>query len=251
MISTDIRVPLRRALRPRIPMRALVLAAVLSVVAACAGGVGRGRLDAENGGEMRFLALGDSYTIGEGVAEGERWPERLAVLLRERGIAIGEPQIVARTGWTTDELDAAIDDARPEGPYALVTLLIGVNNQYRGRGVDEYREQLRALLERAVGFAGGEAGRVVVVSIPDWGITPFAEGHDPARIAAEIDAFNAAARAEAEARGARWADVTPQSRAPGAAEMLVEDRLHPSAAAYEDWARRVLPAALSALHSGG
>jgi lysophospholipase L1-like esterase len=199
---------------------------------------------------MRFLALGDSYTIGEGVADGERWPERLAALLRERGIAIGDPRIIAKTGWTTDELDAAIDEERPEGPYALVTLLIGVNNQYRGRGVDEYREQFRALLERAVGFAGGDAGRVIVVSIPDWGITPFAEDRDRAAIAAEIDAFNAAARAEAGARGARWADVTPQSRTPGAAEQLVEDRLHPSAAAYEDWARRVLPVVLAALGSG-
>ncbi len=200
---------------------------------------------------MRFLALGDSYTIGEGVADGERWPERLATLLRERGIAIGDPRIIAKTGWTTDELDAAIDEARPEGPYALVTLLIGVNNQYRGRGVDEYRGEFRALLERAVGFAGGDAGRVVVVSIPDWGITPFAEDRDRAVIGAEIDAFNAAARDEAEVRGARWADVTPQSRAPGAADLLVEDRLHPSAAAYEDWARRILPAALAALGSGG
>jgi len=200
---------------------------------------------------MRFLALGDSYTIGEGVADGERWPSRLAAMLRERGIAIGDPEIIARTGWTTDELDAAIDEARPEGPYALVTLLIGVNNQYRGRGVDEYREQFRALVERAVGFAGGDAGRVVVVSIPDWGITPFAEDRDRAAIAAEIDAFNAAARVEAEARGARWADVTPQSRAPGAADLVVDDRLHPSAAAYEDWTRRILPAALSILASGG
>ena len=231
-------------------MLVLVLVALTIVVAACAGGVGRGRLDAENGGEMRFLALGDSYTIGEGVADGERWPERLGAMLRERGIGIDDPRIIAKTGWTTDELDAAIDDARPEGPYALVTLLIGVNNQYRGRGVDEYREQLRALLERAVGFAGGDAGRVVVVSIPDWGVTPFAEGRDRALIAAEIDAFNAVNRAEAEARGARWVDVTPQSRAPDAADLLVEDRLHPSAAAYEDWARRVLPAALSALGPG-
>lgn len=201
---------------------------------------------------MRYLALGDSYTIGEGVAPEGRWPVRLAALLRERGIGIGEPEIVAKTGWTTDELDAAIDAARPEGPYALVTLLIGVNNQYRGRPVDEYREQFRALLERAVGFAGGDAGRVVVVSIPDWSITPFAvaEGRDLARIAAEIDSFNAVNRQEAESRGARWADVTPQSRAPGAAGLLVDDQLHPSAEAYADWARRILPIAQGALGSG-
>jgi len=199
---------------------------------------------------MRFLALGDSYTIGEGVADGGRWPEQLAGLLRDRGIGIGDPRIIARTGWTTDELDAAIDEARPEGPHALVTLLIGVNNQYRGRGVDEYREQFRALLERAVGFAGGDAGRVIVVSIPDWSITPYSEGRDRAQIAADIDAFNAVNRAEAEARGARWVDVTAQSRAPGAADLLADDGLHPSAAAYADWARRILPTALAILGSG-
>lgn len=200
---------------------------------------------------MRYLALGDSYTIGEGVAPEGRWPVQLAARLRERGIEIGEPEIIATTGWTTDELDAAIDAARPKGPYALVTLLIGVNNQYRGRSVDEYREQFRALLERAVGFAGGDARRVVVVSIPDWSITPFAaaEGRDLARIAAEIDAFNAVNRREAESRGARWADVTPQSRAPGAANLLADDKLHPSTAAYADWARRILPIASAALGS--
>lgn len=231
-------------------MRALVLAAMVVVVAACAGGVGRGRLDAENGGEMRFLALGDSYTIGEGVAEEERWPVRLAGMLRERGIEVAAPQIVATTGWTTDELEAGIEREKPEGPYALVSLLVGVNNQYRGRPLEEYRAHFAALLECAAGFAGGEAGRVVVVSIPDWGVTPFAEGRDRARIAAEIDAFNAAAREIASARGARWADVTPASRAAaGDASMHAPDGLHPSGKQYAEWARLVLPHALAALEA--
>ena len=204
--------------------------------------------------DANFLALGDSYTIGEGVPEGERWPVQLAAVLRERGADVGEPRIIARTGWTTDELDAAIDAAAPRGPYALMTLLIGVNNQYRGRALDEYRAQFTALLERAVGFAGGEAGRVVVLSIPDWGVTPFAEGRDRAAIAAEIDAFNAAARDVAVRRGARWVDVTPQSREAGAdPAFLAADGLHPSGRAYEAWARLALPAALEALGrpSGG
>ncbi len=196
---------------------------------------------------LRYLALGDSYTIGERVAETERWPVVLAGMLRERGLGVADPQIIARTGWTTDELDAAIDAAEPRGPFDIVSLLIGVNNQYRGHGVDEYRKEFRRLLGRAIGFAGGEAGRVVVVSIPDWGVTAFGadDGRGPERIAAEIDGFNAAARAEAERAGARWVDVTPASRA--APELVADDGLHPSGAMYERWAELALPAALAAL----
>jgi lysophospholipase L1-like esterase len=207
--------------------------------------------DLRNGGgagEMRFLALGDSYTIGEGVDEAERWPVRLAGLLRERGIGVGDPQIIARTGWTTDELSAAIDDADPRGPYALVTLLIGVNNQYRGRDAEEYRAQFTELLQRAIGFAGGDASRVVVLSIPDWGVTPFAAGRDRAQIAAEIDVYNAINRDEARRAGAHRVDVTLQSRAAGAdPAFLVSDGLHPSGRAYAEWARSALPAAVEAL----
>lgn len=197
---------------------------------------------------MRYLALGDSYTIGEGVAEAERWPVRLAALLRERGVDVDDPRIIARTGWTTDELSAAIDAADPRGPYALVSLLIGVNNQYRGRDAEEYREQFAALLRRAIGFAGGEAARVIVVSIPDWGVTPFADGRDRARIATEIDVYNAINREEAQRAGARYVDITPASRAAGAdPAFLVSDGLHPSGRAYAEWARLALPAALEAL----
>ncbi len=199
---------------------------------------------------MRFLALGDSYTIGEGVDEAERWPVRLAGLLRERGVPVAAPRIIARTGWTTDELAAAIDDAAPRGPYALVTLLIGVNNQYRGRDVEEYRAEFAELLRRAVGFAGGDARRVVVLSIPDWGVTPFADGRDRASIAAAIDAYNAANRDEAARLGAHWVDVTPQTRAAGAdPAFLVSDGLHPSGRSYAEWARLALPAALEAAAS--
>lgn len=231
-------------------MRRLTAAlAALLLLAACANGRGGGAVRDETG--PAFLALGDSYTIGEGVAEAERWPVALAGRLRAEGTPVGEPRIVARTGWTTDELDAAIDEADPRGPYALVTLLIGVNNQYRGRPADEYREQFRALLGRAVGFAGGEAGRVVVVSIPDWGVTPFAEGRDRARIAAELDAFNAINREEAARAGARWVDVTAASRRHGAdPAFLAADGLHPGGRAYAEWAALVLPEARAALRGG-
>ncbi|SEO42063.1 Lysophospholipase L1 [Luteibacter sp. UNC138MFCol5.1] len=194
-----------------------------------------------------FLALGDSYTIGEGVPEAGRWPEQLAVRLRADGIDVDPPRIIATTGWTTDELSAAIDAAAPQGRWGLVTLLIGVNNQYRGRAASEYREQFRLLLERAATFAG-DARRVVVVSIPDWGVTAFAEGRDRAAIARDIDTFNAIARDETLRLHARWVDVTPASRKAGAAPgMLVADGLHPSAAQYALWVDAVLPEARAAL----
>jgi len=123
----------------------------------------------------RYLALGDSYTIGEGVEPRESWPVRLAGLLREEALQVADPEIVARTGWTTDELMTGIERASPRGPFDLVTLLVGVNDQYRGGDAVQYRSRFRSLLRRAVSLAGGEAGRVVVLSIPDWGATPFAE----------------------------------------------------------------------------
>lgn len=199
-----------------------------------------------NAGTLRYLALGDSYTIGEGVAEDGRWPLQLARALRAEGIALADPRIIATTGWTTDELSAAIDAAEPPGDYDFVSLLVGVNNQYRGRDVDDYRAEFAALLERAIGFAGGDAGRVLVLSIPDWGATRFGResGRDTGAIARELDAYNAAARAICAARGVAFVDITAASRAHGAeAAMLADDGLHPSALAYADWARLALPVA--------
>lgn len=195
---------------------------------------------------LRYLALGDSYTIGEGVAPGGSWPMQLARALRDEGVPLADPQVIATTGWTTDELDAAIDAAAPADDFDLASLLIGVNNQYRGRGLAEYREQFAALLERAIGFAGGDAGRVFVLSIPDWGVTPFAasSGRDVAAIARELDAFNAAAAGLSRQRGVAFVDITPASRALGAqARMLAEDGLHPSAAMYGQWTALALPVA--------
>lgn len=195
--------------------------------------------------EIRILALGDSYTIGEGVAEADRWPVRLAAMLRGRGKAVAAPKIIARTGWTTDELSAGIDAARPDSAYDLVTLLIGVNNQYRDRSENEYRAQFRALLARAVAFAGGRATRVIVVSIPDWGVTPFANGRDRRGIGQVIDRFNAINREETNHAGARYADITPRSRRAADDETLVAaDGLHPSASMYAAWLDVILPIAL-------
>lgn len=194
-----------------------------------------------------FLALGDSYTIGEGVPEAGRWPMQLAARLHAAHIEVQAPRIIATTGWTTDELSAAMDAATLTPGHGLVTLLIGVNNQYRGRPQAEYREQFLALLERAIALAG-DARRVIVVSIPDWGVTRFAEGRDRAQIAREIDAFNGIAHDETRRAFARWVDVTAISRKAGATDdMLVEDGLHPSAAQYALWTEAILPEAKAAL----
>lgn len=197
---------------------------------------------------LRFLALGDSYTIGEGVQPEERWPAQLAVLARGEGIPLADPGIIARTGWTTDELSAAIDSAGPQGPFALVTLLIGVNNQYRGRDAEEYRAHFRALLARAAGFAAGNATHVVVLSIPDWGKTPFAQSRDRVGISAAIERFNAIAREETAGAGARFVDITPSSmRAGSDRSLLAADGLHPSGKMYSEWARLALPEIVAAL----
>lgn len=195
---------------------------------------------------MRFLALGDSYTIGESVDSAGRWPVQLARALRARKLNVGDPEIVARTGWTTDELAAGIEIAAPGGPYDLVSLLIGVNNQYRGRDSEKYRVEFRSLLAQAVQFAGGKASRVIVLSIPDWGVTPFASGRDRAKIAVEIDRFNAIGRAESTAAGAHWVDVTPASREAHDA-WYAADGLHPTAAQYARWVQLAMDAATAAL----
>ena len=199
---------------------------------------------------LRFLALGDSYTIGEGVARAGRWPEQLAARLRQSGAEVAAPEIVAVTGWTTGELADGIDQAGPQGPFDLVTLLIGVNNQYREAPEADYRAEVGALLDRAVAFGGGDPGRVVAISFPDWGVTPFgaADARGPARIREQVDAFNAVAQAQARSRGIAWVDLADLSRQQG--DQVVDDGLHPDAAAYAAWTDRILPAARAALADG-
>jgi lysophospholipase L1-like esterase len=199
---------------------------------------------------INFLALGDSYTIGESVGPTERWPVQLAKALEGEGLPTRDPVIVAQTGWTTDELAMGIEGAGLTGTYDLVTLLIGVNNQYRGRDLGEYRVQFSGLLSRAISFTGGDPGRVLVLSIPDWGVTPFAEGRDRGQIAREIDAFNGAKRLECEAAGAWYLDITGISREATDDPLLVaRDGLHPSGSMYALWAEAAMPVALEALRS--
>ena len=188
-------------------------------------------------GALTYLALGDSYTIGESVAENQRWPVQLAARLDADGIDLQSPRIVARTGWTTDELMDGIDDAGIEGnTYDLVSLLIGVNNQFRGRPLNQYRDDFTELLEAAITFAGGDRERVFVVSIPDYGYTPFGVNNQ-ATISAGIDAFNDAARGIAAALDVDFYNITPISRewTPEDDTLVASDNLHPSGEQYRRW----------------
>jgi lysophospholipase L1-like esterase len=192
--------------------------------------------------KLNYLALGDSYTIGESVDESQRYPILLVNTLREEGYHINDPFIIAKTGWTTDELAAGINSKNSDGFYDVVSLLIGVNNQYRGRGVDNYRAEFRSLLQQAIDFAGGRAENVFVLSIPDWGVTPFAASQDREKIALEIDHYNAVNREETLMRGILYVDVTPVSRqALEDPSLISKDGLHPSGKMYAAWVELALP----------
>ena len=199
----------------------------------------------------RWLALGDSYTIGEGVAAEARWPTRVAAALRAGGANLEPPCIVATTGWTTDELLAGMEAARvwpAHEHFELVSLLIGVNDQYRGRDFADFSRGYAKCLERAVALARGHAAHVLCLSIPDWGATAYAEGRDRAAIAKDIDRYNGHEQERASAVGAHWCDVTDLSRKHGAdPTFLAADGLHPGPAAYAEWAQAALAGASAAL----
>jgi len=189
---------------------------------------------------LKYLALGDSYTIGEGVLESERYPMILADLLAKENIPVDKPKIIATTGWTTDELQKGIAGTTGlEEQYDLVTLLIGVNNQYRGRSVENYRDEFTDLLDQAIAFAANDPDRVIVLSIPDWGITPFAQdrGTDQAKVATEIDLYNQAKKEISRGKGVEYIDITEHYRMYGDKEDgVVGDKLHPSGKIYSHWA---------------
>jgi len=197
--------------------------------------------------DVRYLALGDSYTSGESVAEEDRWPNQLAKLLESEGTKV-DVTIIARTGWTVDELWQGIQAVKPEPPYDLVSVLIGVNNQYRGYDINEYRDQFNFLLSRSIEYAAGDADRVMVLSIPDWGVTPFASGRDQEQIAKDIDNFNRVNREESEKAGVHYVDITAVSReAVHDPSLIAPDGLHPSGKMYSEWAELVLPTVLDVL----
>lgn len=200
---------------------------------------------------IRYLALGDSYTIGESVGEHERWSNQLAALMEALPEFTGrrvDISVIARTGWTTQELWEGIQSRKLEPPYDLVSLLIGVNNQYRGYDINEYREQFVFLLNKSIEYAGGDTNRVIVLSIPDWGVTPFAGSRDSKQIAVEINQFNAVNQEETEKMGAHYIDITAISReAVNNPFLIALDGLHPSGKMYSEWAKLAYPVALKIL----
>ena len=192
-----------------------------------------------------YLALGDSYTIGEQVPFAQNFPNQTIQLLKKAGSAFYDAEIIAKTGWTTDELDAAIDAANISKPYDIVSLLIGVNNQYRGMPVKNFKIEFEHLLQKAIQFAGNKPYRVFVLSIPDWGVTPFADGRDRKQVAGEIDAYNYICQTSANEFQANFINITSSQREDGSkAEFLATDGLHPSGLEYKKWAIKLANAIL-------
>jgi lysophospholipase L1-like esterase len=187
-----------------------------------------------------YLALGDSYTIGESLPLKDNFPFQTVDLLKQKGIQMTEPVIVAKTGWTTDELMAAIEKRQIKGKFDFVSLLIGVNNQYRGRDIETYHKDFEQLLKQAISFAGGTVRHVFVLSIPDWGATPFAEGRDRVKITKEIDQFNAINKKISEQYKVNYIEITAGTReASKDASLVAEDKLHPSKKEYGRWAEKL------------
>lgn len=200
-------------------------------------------------GQLSYLALGDSYTIGESVAENQSFPFQFAALMKKQGYTITTPKIVAKTGWTTGELILGIDQAQISQTYDIVTLLIGVNNQYRGDYIETYRDQFKILLQTAIRFAGGNKDHVFVLSIPDWGATPFGQqsGRGQQVIAQQIDAFNAVNKQETLALGVSYTDITGESRSSASrAGFIASDGLHPSGSMYGEWSDLLISPVINA-----
>lgn len=191
-----------------------------------------------------YLALGDSYTIGESVAAAENFPNQTVAILNNTSPNFQPARIIAKTGWTTVELETGIKAANANDPllssYDFVSLLIGVNNQYRGLSVENYKPEFEKLLNKAIHFAGGKTDHVIVLSIPDWGVTPFAEGSDRKKIAMQIDAYNDANKMIAQKYKVHYIDITPGTReAANDRSLLAGDGLHPSGKAYKMWAEEL------------
>ncbi|MEO9966336.1 MAG: SGNH/GDSL hydrolase family protein [Reichenbachiella sp.] len=196
----------------------------------------------------KYLALGDSYTIGESVAPDERWPHVLQGRLVGDGIKMEVPKIIATTGWTTDELQAAIDKEKPASNYDLVSLLIGVNNQYRGYPIEQYQKEFESLLKQSIAFAANRVERTFVISIPDYGVTPFAADKNPKKIGLELDEYNRLAKSICQRYKVAFIDITPGSRKAVSDESLVaEDGLHPSGKMYKEWVDAAYPTVKSML----
>lgn len=189
---------------------------------------------------IKYLALGDSYTIGESVPESERWPVQLVAALKARGKSVVGPQIIATTGWRTDNLKNAVTIANLKDEYDLVSLLIGVNNQYQGKPLDQFKVEFEDLLATAIKLAKGNKANVFVVSIPDYGFTPFGKSKQQ-KISADIDAFNEASREIVSRYGIKYFYITDISRQGLVdASLVASDGLHPSGKMYKAWVDRIV-----------
>ena len=190
--------------------------------------------------EIKYLALGDSYTVGESVADSRAWPKQLADYLSQKGIKVAKPRIVAATGWRTDDLKDTIANLKLNHEYDLVSVLVGVNDQYQGRSPEEYAVEFESLLLTAIQLARGGKGHVFVVSIPDYGYTPYGE-FDQEKISNAIDQFNAINKTLADKYGIAYFDITDISRQGLMDSSLVaEDGLHPSGLMYHLWVKRIV-----------
>ena len=186
-----------------------------------------------------YLALGDSYTIGEGVPLHESFPYQLVQMLRNEGLTFLAPEIVAQTGWTTAELLDHLSKTKLYTHYDFVTLLIGVNNQYRGLSADDYKKDFEMLLKKARSFAKEDSG-VIVLSIPHWGMTPFAADRDTAKIEAEIDLFNSINKSMAVDAGIQYIDIAEGTKeVVNNGALLTKDNLHYSGVAHGGWAKEI------------
>ncbi|MBZ9729788.1 SGNH/GDSL hydrolase family protein [Salegentibacter sp. JZCK2] len=197
--------------------------------------------DNPSGMDYSYLALGDSYTIGESVAESERWPVQMVARLNEDGYKVAPPKIIAETGWTTGNLLSAM---RAELNYTrkfdLVSILIGVNNQYQGKSINDYEKELREIFKLALNHSKLREKGVFALSIPDYGATPFGE-EDAETIGEEIDEFNAVFRQVATEFEVDFYNITPISREAARDEALIaEDGLHPSALMYRYWVDEII-----------
>jgi lysophospholipase L1-like esterase len=203
----------------------------------------------KNNSDYTYLALGDSYTIGESVSTDKRFPVQLSEKLTKNGLTVESTEIIAKTGWTTDELAAGIKSSELDENFDLVTLLIGVNNQFRGRDSEEYRTQFVELLQTAISFTGDEKS-VIVISIPDYGVTPFGKDRNPGKIANEIDLFNQINFEETQKTEAHYINITEISRqAASNSELIASDGLHPSGELYRLWVEGIFPLAKQILEN--
>lgn len=186
-----------------------------------------------------YLALGDSYTIGQSVGGAERFPAQTITLLYKDSLFFNNPEYIAQTGWTTGDLLNALSSSPPEKrTYDFVTLLAGVNNQYQGRSQQEYTVEFTALLNKAIQYAGNVSKRVAVLSIPDWSVTPFAAGSNTVLTSLQIDSFNMINKQIALAKGVNYLDITASTRmAATDASLIAADGLHPSGKEYAKWAQ--------------